>query len=544
MHFRQLAISAAVVAAWTLAPSSAALGYQFPAGIVGATDYRQCDALDQQWSAVMAEIHRDHEACLKTRGQDETGGATCSVAHCQGLHDLLLATGPKNRNAQSDSCRSSVNQHVQWEREYEARLAADRQAAARRNAEDRQWEQQQSQRQQAQLQQQRQALETYRQAQQARSAANTANSAAQNPAATIAGAVLGFLSNAMQNSARSSPPVDTDDKRDYNSEHDLVTDIGKDGISNRVGREVFTGASNQLKNHNLDMIDRMDQINRDLNSFASSSGGRSNTTTFTPQTLNAAIDAEMSTSAPAVGQQIRVNEAIDAELARNSPTVSQQIRLNEAIDEELNRTAPSVAQQQRLNAAIDEEMRRNGSQQVLAYADSLLEKAKSDPRVQEKLRKEELNYTVMKNIGDSLTLEPKDKGASALSDAGEGVLDYFGMNPKAEVTREAEQRADDRRAVEIYLKLQESAKQGTTSLAAPNSSNSSASGYDMIMLADGSRFQGGLVNGNPNGNGVLVDSKGLRYEGYFENGKIKSGVVIYPDGSRYKVVNGKVAGKS
>jgi hypothetical protein len=420
-----------------------ARAYQFPAGVVGATDYRQCAALGQQWSAVMAEISRDHEACLDSHGGRTTSeSGSCSVAECQDLHDLLYTTGPNSRTAQNDSCLSSVSHHLQWQREYDARLAAEQQAAAQRNAENQQWQQRELQRQQ-QLQQNRaeqgrQALEAYRQAQQARSAANTANNAGQRPGATIAGAVFGFLSDLARNSARSSPPIDTEDKRDYSSEHDLLTDMGRSGTTNPMAREVLTGASNQLKDHNLDMIGRMDQINQDLNSFASSSGGRSNTATFTPQTLNAAIDAELSTSAPAVSQQMRVNEAIDAELSRNAPAISQQMRLNEAIDEEMNRTAPALSQQMRLNAAIDEEMR-----------------------------------------------------------------------------------------------------QGTL-IASQNSSSSSASSMQLVTLADGSQFQGDLLNGKPSGKGVLVDTKGVRYEGNFENGKIKSGVAIYPDGTRLNVVNGKI----
>ncbi len=95
-----------------------------------------------------------------------------------------------------------------------------------------------------------------------------------------------------------------------------------------------------------------------------------------------------------------------------------------------------------------------GSALAQRIEDSVLEKAKSDSRVQEALKKEKLRDDIIDGAITAFTFDPKEVPAKVLGDAIEGVLDAYGLNSTAEMNREAEKELSDRRAVEIYLELQ------------------------------------------------------------------------------------------
>lgn len=83
-------------------------------------------------------------------------------------------------------------------------------------------------------------------------------------------------------------------------------------------------------------------------------------------------------------------------------------------------------------------------------ADSVteLELAKSHPKVQERLQKEELDYERNKELSGALP-----GGTPELLDAVSAGLDLMGLNPSARVMSEREAKVFDRRAVEIYREV-------------------------------------------------------------------------------------------
>ena len=48
------------------------------------------------------------------------------------------------------------------------------------------------------------------------------------------------------------------------------------------------------------------------------------------------------------------------------------------------------------------------------------------------------------------------------------------------------------------------------------------------------RYDGEWSAGKPDGSGVLLQDDGIRYEGFFQDGKLLSGEVFYPNGDRYQ----------
>ena len=59
--------------------------------------------------------------------------------------------------------------------------------------------------------------------------------------------------------------------------------------------------------------------------------------------------------------------------------------------------------------------------------------------------------------------------------------------------------------------------------------------HGTITYDDGGHYEGALIGGAPNGQGVLKWSHGRRYEGGFRDYKWHGqGVMTYPDGRRYE----------
>jgi len=86
---------------------------QVPADATGesaASSYAQCDAIQKQFDAQMAEIESEHTACLARYQADRQGDndLVCSRSECQSLHTLLF--GPfKDSGAQRvAACRATV----------------------------------------------------------------------------------------------------------------------------------------------------------------------------------------------------------------------------------------------------------------------------------------------------------------------------------------------------------------------------------------------------------------------------------------------------
>ena len=112
---------------------------RLPTGVPSPRSYAECDALQQRWALLAIQASGDHSECLATKHEGEGGGATCSVAHCQSLHDEMNSFGSgqyaRMRRAQVNECRRAVASVEEAERK--SREQAGREAQAARDAERR-----------------------------------------------------------------------------------------------------------------------------------------------------------------------------------------------------------------------------------------------------------------------------------------------------------------------------------------------------------------------------------------------------------------------
>lgn len=116
-------------------------GLRLPSSPLAPTAYEQCTELRARWDELHAQVHQQHEACLQSNQQGESGGGSCSRAGCQGLHDLRDQID-RDRTAAVSACRSQVEDHRRAEaerrrREEEERHRAEQQAREREEEERR-----------------------------------------------------------------------------------------------------------------------------------------------------------------------------------------------------------------------------------------------------------------------------------------------------------------------------------------------------------------------------------------------------------------------
>lgn len=118
-------------------------GLQLPAGVNFPTSYTECDALNERWSLIAKQVSQEHQSCIDSARPGEQRGQTCSLARCQGLHELKdsfsAGRNAKTWGVQVQSCRRAVaNLEERQRREQQAQREAELFRQARRQDEERQ----------------------------------------------------------------------------------------------------------------------------------------------------------------------------------------------------------------------------------------------------------------------------------------------------------------------------------------------------------------------------------------------------------------------
>lgn len=256
-------LSAMAVAVSLMLPKLAtAKTIQLPGDPISPTDAQECNALDAQYLAIAKQI-----------GQmaSQVGDQAWEIARASGPRDAApyYKRASELRDEASEIRSRGTAAYVRcMERvtAYKQRLAAERQQAEAQRQQA--TAQQQAQQQSAIQQRSQQALNTYNQVQQGRSAINTGKSFLKSPKATLGGIVANGLASLMGSLATPKTPlVDDADVKIYDAAHELAGNLADKAISNPVASLLSTAAMEKLRLHNIGMLNTMGEVARDIQAF-------------------------------------------------------------------------------------------------------------------------------------------------------------------------------------------------------------------------------------------------------------------------------------